>query len=262
MVPKKIWLFLLVQAVLAVWAQSAPKTLLLVTKADSVWDEKAEVYESALREVLLEQGYRVLDPNQVRAVAERQLLTRLIQGDALAAVTLATNFKADALVVSKLSFSFVLQNNAGFTTFYTYKGLADIQVISASTAQVLISKSVSQTGTGTSQKEGILSAARKLGSAAGKEVIQKIANVRDAVVLRLTVTGVKSFSDAAALMRELSVQKGVVMAERKSFANGVLEAEVKYRGLVDDFAMLLESLKLVPLEVTEVSGYAIEAVAR
>lgn len=254
---------LLATLILGMALGQGPKTLVLVSQGEHWWDEEAGLYEAALREELLQGGFRVLDAAQVQRVADRQLLTRLVQGDALAAITLATNFKADALVVSRVFTSRVLATRTNVATFYTYKATADVRLVMASTGQVVGSWGPSQTGTGTSEREAAFAALRNLGRQVGQELRKQNFSASGASpVVRLTVTGLKGFTDASVLLRELGAQKGVVSAERKSFANGVLEAEVVFQGSVDELAALLESLQLLPLEITEVSGFAIEARVR
>jgi hypothetical protein len=249
---------------LLAFAYAQPRTLILLSSnQNNWWNESASQYESTLRQALIQAGFTILDQSQLQRVADRQLLTRIIQGDLLSAVTLATNFRSDAVVVSRVDTTRVLCTRVSIVNVCTHRALGDVKVILASTGQIVSSLSPQITGTGTSDRDAQIASLRALGEQAGRELATSITNLgQGSSRITLTVTGLQGFSDAAVLIREISTLQGVASAQRRSFANGVLEADINFTGLIDNLAAMLEGLSLIRLEITEVSGQAVEARVR
>jgi len=254
-------------AILAGLSMAQAKTLrviVLVNEDHYNWQGgKMSSTSTGVEQMLLSQKFTVLDMGQLDLVKNRDLISNVLDGDLKSAITLALNFDADAVIVGQGTATPALTLNFGLFKAEAYNGVANLRAILASTGQVIASVSGQATSTGLSGVEGERAAKKAAGEDAGKKIaseLQKqLAGAGSVGLTKVTIKGLTGFTDALTIVKELAAQKGVISAERRNFAGGVLEIDIKADFSADEIAALLESLTLTKISVSGVNNNAIEA---
>ncbi|HWG85398.1 MAG TPA: hypothetical protein VNT60_07965 [Deinococcales bacterium] len=250
-------------------ALAAPRVLLLVRGASGQESRESQVAESSLTAALTKAGFEVVDKEQLAAVKDTAIAAAALRGDAQAAVQLALTSKADLILTGAVSSDYVTQRSVGAfgisISVQLYRASITLKAIVAQTGQVAHSVIGTADGSpGISNDQAREGAVIGASGSAFAQISPKLAEVAAAkggsgVQVRLTVSGLGSFSEATALTKSVEGVKGVGAVSRRSFGNGTIELDVALSGSVDDFAGALEGLKELPLEIMSVDGPAVVA---
>jgi len=262
MLKKTVALFLLASLSLAA---AAPLRVIVLVDDHNTSYENGQLSSAAtaVTQVFLQNGFVVIDAAQLNQVKNRELVLNVLDGDVDAAITLATNFNADAVVVGDATADQAAAVDLGPFTVRSFSGIANIRAIVSSTGQVLASVTGKSTKPGLSGSAGEREALAAAGSNAATQLVGQLKTLSGqksgAGLTRLTVKGLNGFTDALAITRELQAQKGVLSVERRNFSNGILELDITAEFGADEMAALLENLTLTKLTVSSVNNNAINA---
>lgn len=257
----------LVMGLLASSASAAPlRVIVLVNDEGYYWNGSLSSASTGMMQIFLKNNFVVIDAAQLEAVKDRNMILNALEGDISAAIALAMNFDADAIVIGSATADHGVGVNLGPLSVQGYNGVANVRAIVASTGQVLAAVTGKATATGLSSAEGSRNALLGAGQNAANQMVQQLqsltANKPGAGLVRVTVKGLSGFTDVLAIVKELQAQKGVTSVERRNFTNGVLDLDIVADFGTDELAALLENLTLTKLTVTGVNNNAISATVR
>jgi len=223
--------------------------------------ENVRQAETTIIEKLINAGFNVVDPDQVRANITRDKALRLIEGDPVAAAAEGLKYGAQ-MIISGKAFS----KNAGGklygTNMQSLQATVTASVINTDTGKVIASKSGSDAQVHIDELQGGALAIKEASSKVADELIDLMQKQLSPEAygrsqeVTIMISGLVSYRHLAAVRYYLENEtQGVKAVYQRSFINGIGELMIDYSGksstLADDLAnRKFTGFRLEPTNVT------------
>lgn len=229
--------------------------------------EFTEAAVTSLNEIILENGFRVVDRDVIASLEKPDILKQIVAGNYLAASNILRDNGVDILIAGKAfseEISGSMQDAYGIPVYLaSAKGRMEAKLVRADTGELLATKSFEGSGVGAG-KDVRAKALKSCGTDAGNYFVSQIMRIPAATFsyIQLTVKGL-SFSKAKDFMEKLKTVRGVRKVINRGFRNKEALFEVESDGdvnlLADNMSENKNLKKLFKFDITTVSSGKIEA---
>ena len=239
-----------------------PRVMILISERH--WQAPNPATETEMIRKFTENGFKVVDPNQIRQAHQSEPADGLLHGDAAAAASIGRQYGAELVIVGE-AFSNDSRVSYGL---YTCRSTAEIRMLDVDTATIFIAKS--QTGNGSDLTENMASqkAFQNAGELLADYLMEYIANQWNkrgpkAYEVSLVVAEL-TFSQLAQLEAMLQNWRGIDAINLRSFEAGVAVIGLETRHTAQRLASELVSkpLNQFSLDVTNFTTMQIDVEVR
>ncbi len=237
------------------------------SSSDKSNSEFSDSAVTALNEIILESGFRVVDQDVMASLEKPEVFTQILAGNYLAASKILKDNGVDILIAGKAFSEEVAGNNFDAYGVNVYlsssKGRLEGKLVRADTGELLATKTFEGVGLG-SGKDTRSQALKNSGVEAGKYFVNQIMKLPAATsnYIQLTVKGL-SFSRAKEFIETLKSVRGVRKVINRGFRNKEALYEVEAEGdvnlLADNMAENKKLTQTFKFDITTVSSGKIEA---
>lgn len=213
--------------------------------------------ETEIIRQLLEAGFRILDPKQVRLALESEVLRRALAGDANAYTALGAEYGADLLVIGE-AFSEEIGNFQGFVSC---RARVEIRVVRADTGEILAAHGEHASGADLTESAASKKSLANAGGKIAKYLIETLpAKLVDlARSVQISVTDI-TYSDLRKIERHLRETQLVTNVFTREFVGGTARLDVETSLLPVQLVEMIISWQDLALEVIGISGNKIELI--
>lgn len=219
--------------------------------------------EATILEILLAEGYNVVNPKKMEEIRRSQAARLALEGDVEAIMKLRSQYGLGFFVSGRVSLPEARQNEFGL---FTATAELAVEAYATSTGRYVFSGTTSgkQLGysAGEAREKALQEAARLMGAALTQaepaDPAQGAGGGGTSSVLRLSLANLSSFSQLNEILATCRHLAGVKDAKATGYANGTGLIEIDYRGTSREF---IESLtkRITNLAVTAVGKSEIQA---
>jgi TolB-like protein len=215
--------------------------------------------ETAIIRKFLEAGFtRMVDKNQVDKIRNSDAVKALLRGDVAAAASIGQQLGVDYIIVGE-----AFSEAVGFvgSGLFSCRARVEARAIRTDNARILATNGFHAGGVdlteSTSAKVALNNAGEMMGDYMVKQLLSGIGG-GSASGIKLTATGVKSFSNVSELERALKSIKGVDSVRINEFNGGVATIDISTSLSAQALAASIGALKAPRLEVVETSDSAMK----
>ena len=239
-----------------------PRVMILVSERH--WQAPSPATETEMIRKFTENGFKVVDPNQIRQAHASEPGGGLLHGDPAAAAAIGRQYGAELVIVGE-AFSNDTRISYGL---YTCRSTAEIRMLDVDTATIFVAQS--QTGSGSDLTENMASqkAFQNAGELLADYLMEHIANQWNkrgpkAYEVSLVVAEL-TFSQLAQLEQMLQNWRGIDAINLRSFEAGVAVIGLETRHTAQRLARELVSkpLNQFSLDVTNFTTMQIDVEVR
>ena len=218
--------------------------------------------ETAVIMKLTEAGFsRVVDQSQVEKIRDSDAVKAVLRGDMAVASGIGAQLGVDYIMVGE-GFSEPVGRVSG--GMFSCRARVDARVIRADNARIIAANGFSAGGAditeGASAKMALNNAGEQMGDYMAKQLLSAGGSTASGV--KLTVTGVYSFSRVSELEKALRAIKGVNGVRVNEYNSGVATIDITTSISAQALAASIGGISSPRLEVTEVSGSAMKVSVR
>jgi len=219
--------------------------------------------ETAVIRKLREAGFsRILDHRQIEANRYRNVVKALNTGDTKAALTLATKYDLDYLIVGE-----------GFSEFYgrvegsnvlSCRARVEARIFKTDTAQIIAANGFHAGGVDITESTAAKAALNNAGEMMGDYMVEQLLSYASNPDkgLQLLVKGLPSYNKVSILEDNLKEIRGMKEVYIRDYSNGLATIDLNYTGNAKTLARSLETLSDISLDVTEMNNSSIQAVVK
>ena len=223
--------------------------------------------ETEIVRTLIEEGYKLVDQEQVKKIRYNDIFDKAWKGDDTGALKIARKFNAEILIIGEAFSEF-----AQVTRVPGMKGMPGGDLISCrarveakalrtDTGQIVATYGAHGSGVDISENIAAKAALADAGRKAAQYFVNMFAKKSSSASgsgIELIVQGIKGFSQLNSLKNSLSRMPGVDNVEVLNFESGDATIDITFKGNAMEFASVLEAngvkLKIQKLEATRIKA--------
>ncbi|MCK8825838.1 hypothetical protein [Fuchsiella alkaliacetigena] len=230
--------------------------IMVVVPDDSPWyKESGPAAETEIISKLVDNGFRLVDQEQIKEVRDSEVVRRALDGDEEAYQQLAAEHNKDLLVLGE-GFSELVEERSGF---YSYRARLEARVVKLDTAEIITAQGVQKTEVDISRDNAV----QKSLAAAGAEMAEYLLEVIPEAItdtersLQVTVSGIafEELQELEEFLKNIHLVDGVY---QRDFVDGTARLDIDGSLLPMQMAREITEGSELPLEVSGVSGNKIE----
>ena len=241
-----------------------PRIMVLI-REDNMQDSAASgnLAETEVISFLTQKEFSLVDQAAVERLKKQEQTLQALEGNAAAAAAIGEQAGAE-MIITGTAVSRVVENaSINLGSMKSCQADVSLKVIVCATAAIITAKTEHAAVVHINPVSG---GAKAIGQAVQKlldrTLFEKIVaswqdQINNGMPLRVTVSSVKSFKTAKAIMDGLpSISRGVVRVTKRDWnqATGILELEVLYKGTCDGFCETIDNGKLPDGSALAVTG--------
>ena len=218
--------------------------------------------ETAIIRKLLEAGFsRIVDKNQVDAIRQSDVGKALLNGDVSAAVNIGVQFGIDYILVGE-AFSELAQSPGG--GLFSCRARLEARLIKTDTAQIVAAHGFHEGGADLTELTASKKSLNNAGEKMGDYMVEQLTNAagKEESGVKLTITGISSFSKVSEIQKALRGLKGVKNVYMREYSGGVATIDLDVTVSPQVLAERMSEISVPRMEVTEISGSAMKVSAR
>jgi hypothetical protein len=151
-----------------------PRVMVLIEELSLDKKILSSSMESSINSNLSDAHYHLIDPGQIDIIRKSDEAKKVLSGDLLAASTLGKRLKSDIIITGNVETEYVGQMTVSGNIIVTCQARCDIRVIIADTAQIIVSKKLTEKATSLSKEEASKKAIDKIADRIAKELLYDI----------------------------------------------------------------------------------------
>ena len=212
--------------------------------------------ETAILKKFLEAGFtRMVDQNQIEKIRNSNVVKELIRGDTQAAIGLGLQLGVDIIIVGE-AFSELVGRVQG--NMFSCRARVEVRAIRTDNAQIIAATGEHAGGVDLTEFTASKMSLNNAGELAGRYMVEQILKQGERTVnsVKLTVTGIPSFSRVNDLVKALRGLNGVETVRIDEYTAGVATLDLTVSVSVQTLAAMMSDLSSPRMEIVEISGSA------
>jgi len=218
--------------------------------------------ETAIVRKLLEAGFsRIVDKNQVEAIRRSDVGKALLNGDTSAAIRIGVQFGIDYILVGEAFSEFVGTLPGGL---FSCRARLEARLIKTDNAQIVAANGFHAGGADITELTASKKSLNNAGELMGDYMVEQLTNAagKAETGVKLTITGISSFSKVSEIQKALRGIKGVKNVYMREYSGGVATIDLDVTISPQALAERMSEIRAPRMEVTEISGNAMKVSAR
>lgn len=237
-------------------AQAGKPRVMVIIDEQSKGGGSSQVAEPEITRVLMANGFPMVDQTLVQKARDGGLTGRVMTGDRQASSRLASEYKAEILVIGKASGEML----GDFQGLISCQVTLEIRAVRANTGQTLASNSFSEKGVdiaeGAAFKKGLIKASNRAAEYLKGELGKQLTEANRSV--QVVVSGI-SYSDLQTVQKLLKATPAVNNVFLRDFSGGVAQLDVETGLLANQLADQIANWSGITLEITGLADSKVEA---
>jgi len=218
--------------------------------------------ETAIIRKLLEAGFtRVVDQVQVEKIRDSDVVKQLVSGDSEAAIDIGLQLGVDIIIIGE-AFSELAGRLPG--GLISCRARVETRAVMTDNGRILTASGFHAGGVDLTEATAAKTSLNNAGEMTGDYIVEQFLKHGGggASGVKLTVSGISSYSRLTELEKALRGLKGVENVRINEYVGGVATLDLDVAVPVKTLATMISGISVPRLEVTEISGSAIKASMR
>jgi hypothetical protein len=237
-----------------------PRIIVIIEEKIDDKPSDTSICETAIMNVLLEKGYKVVEKNKIKEIIEKENITSPYD-EPNTLIKYGRELNAELLIVGRAISQNVdnpILTRAGMVS---YVSQLTVKVINISTNEVILTQSDREASPDVTKKSAANASLNKVAKKIAETIAPKIAQkLATSYAVILKISGIQNLNQIEKLKKDINYMGGVNSIILRSFGNNVAEFEITLTNAnTEILSTKLESLQNWKIKVKSFTGRLIEA---
>jgi len=237
--------------------------MVLIEEVNPDKTDGLSVMESTINSELSNARYHLIDAQEIEIIRKSDEAKEAITGDPVAAATLGLRLESDIIITGRVETEYVGKIETSQNTLITCQARCDIRAVVADTAQIILSKKLSEKATGLSEEGAGKKAIEKISSIIAEELVWEIPlNYAIAGNSHRTIQIIIKNCDFSSRTKIIDYLKNIPETNGKvyprNFENSIAVVDIEYTGSSESLAEKIVNLQEPEIEITAITMNRIE----